>query len=198
MKVMLDEEAIMPTRAHETDAGMDLYTRYEEIVPARGYAIFDTGVHIEIPAGYVGFLKSKSGLNVKHHLTSDGVIDSGYTGSIVVKLYNNSEVPYIFVKGDKITQLVILPCSIFSLELVDEFKQTYRGNDGFGSNLFCYFLWRVIKFMDCCAYCGTEMELIKGIYYIADKLYCPKCKTYIYIHDDYENPVSYENCQVED
>lgn len=49
MKVILDKEAIMPTRAHETDAGMDLYTRYDEIVPARGYAIFDTGVHIEIP-----------------------------------------------------------------------------------------------------------------------------------------------------
>lgn len=52
--------------------------------------------------------------------------------------------------------------------------------------------------MEYCAYCGTEMELIKGIYYIADKLYCPKCKTDIYIHDDYENLVSYENCQVEE
>ena len=86
MKVILDKGAIMPTRAYETDAGVDLYTRCDEIVPARGSAIFDTGVHVNIPRGYVGFLKSKSGLNVKHHLTSDGVIDAGYTGSIVVKL----------------------------------------------------------------------------------------------------------------
>ena len=52
--------------------------------------------------------------------------------------------------------------------------------------------------MDYCVYCGTEMKLIKGTYYIADKLYCPKCKTYIYIHDDYENPINHENCQIED
>lgn len=49
-----------------------------------------------------------------------------------------------------------------------------------------------------CSYCGTKMKFIKGNNYFTDKLYCPKCKTYIYIHDDYENPVSYENCQVED
>ena len=133
MKVILDEAAIMPTRAHETDAGMDLYTRYDEIVPARGYAIFDTGVHIEIPEGYVGFLKSKSGLNVKHHLTSDGVIDAGYTGSIVVKLYNHSDMSYHFKAGEKITQLVILPCLLDTLELVDSFEDTDRGSSGFGS-----------------------------------------------------------------
>ena len=133
MKVILDEGAIMPTRAHEADAGMDLYTRYDEIVPARGYTTFDTGVHIEIPKGYVGFLKSKSGLNVKHHLTSDGVIDAGYTGSIVVKLYNHSDISYHFKAGEKITQLVILPCLLDTLEQVDSFDDTDRGNSGFGS-----------------------------------------------------------------
>lgn len=133
MKVMLDEGAIMPTRAHEADAGMDLYTRYDEIVPARGYAIFDTGVHVDIPKGYVGFLKSKSGLNVKHHLTSDGVIDAGYTGSIVVKLYNHSDMSYHFKAGEKITQLVILPCLLDTLESVDSFDDTDRGSNGFGS-----------------------------------------------------------------
>ena len=133
MKVILDESALMPTRAHEVDAGMDLYTRYDEIVPARGYARFDTGVHIEIPKGYVGFLKSKSGLNVKHHLTSEGVIDAGYTGSIVVKLYNHSDMPYHFKAGEKITQLVILPCILDTLEPVDSFEDTDRGSSGFGS-----------------------------------------------------------------
>lgn len=133
MKVILDEGALMPTRAHEADAGMDLYTRYDEIVPARGYAIFDTGVHVDIPKGYVGFLKSKSGLNVKHHLTSDGVIDAGYTGSIVVKLYNHSDMSYHFKAGEKITQLVILPCYLDILEEVSSFEETARGDNGFGS-----------------------------------------------------------------
>ena len=94
MKIVLDNGAIMPTRAHSTDAGYDLYARERQIVPAQESARFDIGVHIEIPAGYVGFLKSKSGLNVKHGITSEGVIDAGYTGSIVVKLYNNSGFDY--------------------------------------------------------------------------------------------------------
>ena len=133
MKVILDKGAIMPTRAYYTDAGVDLYTREPVDVPARGYAVFDTGVHVEIPNGYVGFLKSKSGLNVKHHLTSDGVIDAGYTGSIVVKLYNHSDIDYHFEKGDKITQLVILPCYLDTFEQVDSFEETARGDNGFGS-----------------------------------------------------------------
>ena len=90
MKIKLDEGAYKPTRAHEIDAGLDLYARETQIVPAKESAIFDTGVHIEIPVGYVGMIKSKSGLNVKHGLSSEGVVDAGYTGSIVVKLYNHS------------------------------------------------------------------------------------------------------------
>lgn len=134
IKVMLDEGAITPTRAHETDAGLDLYTREDACIPAHGYYIFDTGVHVEIPAGFVGFLKSKSGLNVNHNLISDGVIDAGYVGSIVVKLYNLGDLPYSFKKGDKITQLVVLPCSLEEVELTDTFAKTDRGDHGFGSS----------------------------------------------------------------
>lgn len=133
MKVMLDEGAIMPTRGHRTDAGLDLYARETQIVPARESAKFDTGVHIELPPNTVGFLKSKSGLNVKHGITSEGVIDCGYTGSIVVKLYNNSGYDYKVNAGDKISQLVILPILTPELELVTELKETERGNNGFGS-----------------------------------------------------------------
>lgn len=135
MRIKLDSDALMPTRAHETDAGLDIYAREHQIVPAKESATFDTGVHIEIPKGFVGFLKSKSGLNVKHGLTSEGVIDSGYTGSIVVKLYNNSGYDYTVNKGDKITQLVVLPIAHdFDLELVDNLEETDRGNNGFGSS----------------------------------------------------------------
>lgn len=143
IKIKLDEGAIMPVRAHETDAGYDLFARedfyvFRSTAAKRrranvGYAIHDTGVHIEIPKGYVGFLKSKSGLNVKHGLTSEGVIDSGYTGSIVVKLYNHTAHGYMVRKGDKITQLVLLPIFTPELEQVDSLEATERGDGGFGS-----------------------------------------------------------------
>lgn len=134
MKIVLEKGAYKPYKAHPEDAGFDLMAREGQIVPAHGSAIFDIGVHIEIPSGYVGFLKSKSGLNVKHGITSEGVIDAGYTGSICVKLYNNTQVPYLVEKGDKISQLVILPICNCELEVVDNLDETARGNNGFGSS----------------------------------------------------------------
>ena len=133
IKIKLDEGAKMPTRAHSTDAGLDIYAREKQIVSARESAKFDTGVHIEIPVGYVGMLKSKSGLNVNHGITSEGVIDAGYTGSITVKLYNNSGYDYTVNAGDKISQLVIMPILTPELELVEELESTERGTGGFGS-----------------------------------------------------------------
>ena len=134
MKIILEMGAKMPDSAHAADAGFDLFSREEKVVPAHGSATFDTGVHIQIPFGYAGFLKSKSGLNVKHGITSEGVIDSGYTGSIVAKLYNNSDTDYTVKKGDKITQIVFLPImKPDSFEVVNTFEQTDRGNGGFGS-----------------------------------------------------------------
>jgi dUTP pyrophosphatase len=134
INVMLDEGAKMPTKAHESDAGFDLYTPIDITVMAHNHAIINTGVHVEIPDGYVGMLKSKSGLNVKHNLVSEGVIDSGYTGSIVVKLYNHGNEAYTFRRGDKLTQLVILPIPEVELSLVKEFTDTERGDSGFGSS----------------------------------------------------------------
>lgn len=133
IKVMLDRDAKMPTRAHEADAGYDLYARSAGIVPGHGCFKFDTGVHIEIPAGYVGFLKSKSGLNVKHGIVSEGVIDSGYTGSIVVKLYNHHSKEVFIEAGQKISQLVILPIITPELVEVPILEETERGSNGFGS-----------------------------------------------------------------
>lgn len=70
MKFTLDSGAFAPTRAHKTDAGLDLRSPICIEVPANGSAVIDTGVHVELPNGTVGFLKSKSGLNVKHDITS--------------------------------------------------------------------------------------------------------------------------------
>ena len=134
MRIKLEEWAFMPLRGHATDAGLDLRTPSDVIIPAGGSKKIDTGVHIELYPGLVGMLKSKSGLNVKHGITSEGVIDAGYTGSIVAKLYNHSDVDVELKAGDKITQLVILPVYIpHELKIVDEFEQTERGENGFGS-----------------------------------------------------------------
>lgn len=153
MKIKLDQGAYMPERAHDTDAGLDLLAMEDKTVPAGGSAVFDTGVYIELecvesfgsgkskectcmfyrsfPA--VGFIKSKSGLNVKHNITSEGVIDMGYTGSIHVKLYNHGTEDYHVKRGDKISQIVIFPILTPTLELVDELEETERGENGFGS-----------------------------------------------------------------
>ena len=133
LKVKLDPGAQMPTRAHDTDAGLDLYATCRRVISAHGSMCFDTGVHVEIPAGYVGMIKSKSGLNVAYNLTSEGVIDSGYTGSIMVKLYNHGSRSVEIERGQKISQLVIMPIITPELEEVDDLEATERGNGGFGS-----------------------------------------------------------------
>ena len=138
INVMLDEGAFLPTRAHDADAGLDLYTPEEFmlLMPSNDgidSQTVDTGIHIEIPEGYVGMLKSKSGLNVYRGVVTEGVIDAGYTGSIKVKLYNLGKDIQYFQRGDKIAQLVILPIVTPALKLVDKFEKTERGDNGFGS-----------------------------------------------------------------
>lgn len=133
MKVKLDDFAFIPERAHNTDAGLDLKSPICIEIPARSSAVIDTGVHVDLPIGTVGFLKSKSGLNVNHDITSDGVIDVGYTGSIKVKLYNHGIIPYRVLRGDKITQLVVVECHFPDVEIVEELDGTERGDKGFGS-----------------------------------------------------------------
>lgn len=115
MKIVLDEGAFMPIRAHENDGGLDLRTpvdivvppmrgktvhylgqgRPDELVGDAGCVAISTGVHVEIPHGYFGKIESKSGLNVKRGIVAcGGTIDEGYTGGIVVKLYNLTSAPY--------------------------------------------------------------------------------------------------------
>lgn len=133
LKVMLDPGAIKPTRAHSTDAGLDLYSPTRQVVRANDWIRIDTGVHVAIPKGYVGMITSKSGLMAKEGITSRGTIDCGYAGSIQAVLFNHSRKDYIVEKGQKITQLVIMPIITPDLELVDSLEDTERGNGGFGS-----------------------------------------------------------------
>lgn len=133
LKVKLDEGAKLPDRAHETDAGADLFAPHDVTVPAQGSAVVDTGVHVELPPNTVGMLKSKSGLNVKCSLVGEGVIDEGYTGSIVVKMYNHGEKPVVISKGSKLIQLVVLPALYPRIVEVGEIGGGPRGDAGFGS-----------------------------------------------------------------
>jgi dUTP pyrophosphatase len=141
IKFTLDEGAYPPEKAHDTDAGFDL----RAIFPTSGELLeygqeaFDTGVHVQIPKGYVGYVQGRSGLNVKHGIICPtGVVDSGYTGSIRVKLYSTwaqeDVVDFPEIKaGDKIAQLVIQPIADCKLVQADRLEDTERGNGGFGS-----------------------------------------------------------------
>lgn len=133
MNVSLDRDAIMPERAHELDAGLDLFTPVDFIVPAHGYAFVDTGVHVELPHNTRGHICSKSGLNKKHGITSDGTIDEGYTGSIGVVVHNSGDMPFLFVRGNKVAQLVIENIQRPSITIVDSINGGERGDNGFGS-----------------------------------------------------------------
>ena len=135
MKIKLDTGAYMPVRAHETDAGLDLRAKEAQIVPAKESATFHTGVHVQLPRGTAGVLVSKSGLNTKHNITSTGLIDEGYSGEIVVKLYNHGGYDYKVEAGDKISQLVIVPVRYEGIEIAVELDQeSERGEHGFGSS----------------------------------------------------------------
>lgn len=134
LPIVLDDGAYMPIRAHKDDAGLDLRTPKDFTLFAHGSIVIDTGVHIGIEPGYYGRLESKSGLHIKNDIVCmGGTIDSGYTGSIRVKLYNLGEKDYEFCAGDKLTQLVIIPCATPRLVLANSLDDTERSDNGFGS-----------------------------------------------------------------
>ena len=134
MKIKLDPGAYMPIREHPADAGLDLRCREDAMLWKDGSAVFDTGVHVQLPHGWHGQVVGRSGLNINDGIVClQGTIDESYTGSIVVKLYNLSGKCYRIRKGDKVAQLVIIPYAAPELELVDDLEETERGDAGFGS-----------------------------------------------------------------
>lgn len=133
IKVTLDEGAKLPVRAHDTDAGADLCCREGVTIAPGDSALVDTGVHVELPHGTVGMLKSKSGLNCMQAMTTTGVIDEGYTGPIKVRVYNHGAFPKEFRAGDKVTQLVVMPVAYPTYEQAEEISGGERGDAGYGS-----------------------------------------------------------------
>ena len=130
MRVVVDNEA-MPVRAHKEDAGLDLLATKGGWIWPKSRKVFGTGVHAEIPQGYVGMLTSKSGLMLKG-ITSRGTIDCGYTGEIRAVLFNHSWMPVRIKKGQKITQLVLMRIAYPTLEFVDTLSETERAGGGDG------------------------------------------------------------------
>lgn len=134
MNIYVEKGAYVPERAHKTDAGLDLRTRETRLVKAHSGAVFHTGLHVQLPHGTAGLLVSKSGLNVEYGITSTGLIDEGYTGEIMVKLYNHSDSNYLVNAGDKISQLVVIPVLYEDIHFRDSLDEnTERGDKGFGS-----------------------------------------------------------------
>jgi len=133
VKVQLDDGAFMPVRAHDTDAGADIFSPTCFRVPARGSYTVRTGVHVQLPPNTKCDIRSKSGLNIRDNIITDGLVDEGYSGEIMVKLYNMGDLPKQFNRGDKITQIVITPVLYTRFEQVEIVQGGERGDGGFGS-----------------------------------------------------------------
>lgn len=128
-----ERAAKAPSRAHATDAGLDLYAMHGGLVRARQTATFHTGVHVELPKGTMGILQPKSGLMLRRDLLTFGIVDEGYNGEILVHMFNISDEDYHVYAGDKISQMIIVPVLYEPVEIVDEISGGERGDAGFGS-----------------------------------------------------------------
>lgn len=133
MPVIVEQGGFLPHRAYALDAGLDLRSPEDGVIPAHGYIAVDTLVHVQLPHGTYGKLCSKSGLNILHGITSDGTIDEGYVGSIKVALHNDGDEDYEFKRGDKITQLVIHKIDRPLVVQTNQLHAGDRGNNGYGS-----------------------------------------------------------------
>ena len=131
---LLSENAKMPTRGTEGSSGLDVYTPYDVIVPARGDALIPLDLAFEIPFGWDLSVYNKSGIATKKKLSKGAeLIDSDYRGNCHIHFFNNSDEDVHFSKGDKISQLVMREVWMGNLEQVDDLNDTQRGSGGFGS-----------------------------------------------------------------
>lgn len=134
----LRDDAVLPRQAYEGDAGLDLAACEEvELLPGERASV-PTGIAVEIPEGYAGFVQPRSGLAARHGIgvvNSPGLIDSGYRGEISVVLLNTDRTqPFTVERGARIAQLVVAPVASVRLVEVDELAASERGSRGFGSS----------------------------------------------------------------
>jgi len=133
-KKLLDSASV-PTRAHEHDAGWDLYSSERSLIISSKRRIVSTSMSLAIPDGYVGLIWPRSGLAVKKGIdVFAGVIDSGYRGEIKVCLYNSSKTNFEINKGDRIAQIIFHKLPQTEMLEVDSLDDSIRGDSGFGSS----------------------------------------------------------------
>ena len=131
--------AVLPVYGSDCAAGADLFAALEaplEIAPGET-ALIPTGIALEIPEGYFGAVFARSGLATKNGLRPAncvGVIDSDYRGEVMVALHNDTDLNQVIENGERIAQLVILPCAGAEYREVSELSETERGDGGFGSS----------------------------------------------------------------
>lgn len=135
---LLSESATLPTRAHEGDAGLDLYAaEAAHIGPGERWQVA-TGIAVEIPTGHAGLVLPRSGLAKRHGISvvnSPGLIDAGYRGEVKVLLLNNDPAEIFRIEpGDRIAQLLVTPYASVSPVQADSLTSTERGEGGFGSS----------------------------------------------------------------
>lgn len=134
----LDDAARIPSSAHGAgeDAGMDLHAVEAVEIPPGGWASVGTGIAVEIPPGYEGQVRPRSGMAREHGVTllnSPGTIDPGYRGELRVTLINHGSAPYAVRPGDRVAQLVVGSYAAVEWQVADDLAATVRGADGFGS-----------------------------------------------------------------
>lgn len=129
-------DAVLPAYAHASDAGMDVRSVDELVIPSGGRVLVHTGLVMLLPPMYEAQVRPRSGLALKHGVTvlnTPGTIDSGYRGEVGVILINLGDEPFPIRKGDKIAQLVIAPVTQPVIVETDSVDETDRGAGGFGS-----------------------------------------------------------------
>ena len=134
----LNDNAIMPKKGHEDDAGFDLYAciPYPIVIPPHKTVLIGTGISMELPKGTFGAVFARSGLATKSDLAPAnkvGVVDSPYRGEVMVALHNHGEEYREVSNGERIAQLVVMPYVMAEMVWTDELSDTNRGNGGFGS-----------------------------------------------------------------
>lgn len=134
----LNDKAIIPTYGSEYAAGCDLYACIGEDITIHPHqTIFiKTGIAVEIPEGYAGFIYARSGLASRRDLAPAnkvGIIDADYRGEVLVALHNHGAMPQTVARGERIAQMVIAPFLKAEFNEIDELSEAVRGDGGFGS-----------------------------------------------------------------
>ena len=126
--------ACMPTHATSKSVGLDLHSPMNVLIPAHDKILIDTGIAFQIPMGYYGWVASRSGLAIHHHIhVGAGVVDPDYTGSVHMLLMNFSSQDHVIEKNHHIAQMILEKVACLVIFEVSQMLPTEHGANGFGS-----------------------------------------------------------------